>query len=115
MRYLFCLPAAAAALLSIAMPVQAMPITTSSAAFEAGITLVRDGCGPYGRRSHYGYCKDDRNPEIQYNPGEGRRGGYGRGPGSGGGYGRGPGFGGGYGERRCFMRETYNGPVRVCR
>lgn len=109
------LPAlATAAVLSMAVPGQAMPLSAGVVTPEPSITLVRDGCGPYGHRSHYGYCKDNDNPELTYQPGEYRGGGYG-------GYGgfehRRPRFEdeGGYYERRCFIRETYDGPVRICR
>ncbi|MCW6513229.1 GCG_CRPN prefix-to-repeats domain-containing protein [Lichenifustis flavocetrariae] len=111
MRYVFWPTAAIAALLSIALPAQAMPLPASSVASDSGITRVRDGCGPFGHRSHYGYCKENGDSGYAYDPGEYRRDGYG-----GYGYGRGPRFyEGGYGERRCFIRETYEGPIRVCR
>lgn len=107
MRYGILLPVAAATLASLAMPARALPLVTGLVGPDARITQVRDGCGPFGHRSHYGYCKE--NGDGGYFPG-----GYG---GYGYGYHRGPGFygNGGYGERRCFIRETYDGPVRVCR
>ena len=114
MRHLMPQAVAVAALLSVVVPARAMPLATSVDGSGPSITLVRDGCGPYGHRSHYGYCKDNLHPEMTYQPGEYRGGGYG-------GYHgfeeRGPGFDdeGGYYQRRCFIRETYDGPVRICR
>lgn len=107
MRYEFWLPVAVAGLVAIAMPAQALPLGGNGVSRDDGITLVRDGCGPFGHRSHYGYCKE--NGDGGYVPG-----GYG---GYGYGYRHGPGFygDGGYHERHCFIRETYDGPVRVCR
>lgn len=109
MRNMFWLPAAAAALLSAAAPAGAMPSAITPAGPDGDVRLVRDGCGPFGHRSHYGYCKE--------NGDGGYGGGYGPGGYGGYGYGRGLGFyeGGDYRERRCFIRETYDGPVRVCR
>ena len=110
MRHLFWLPAAVAGFVSVAIPAQAMPLADRLADRDGAIMLVRDGCGPFGHRSHYGYCKE--NGDGGYAPGG--YGGYGYG---GYGYRHGPAFydDGGYGERRCFIRETYEGPVRVCR
>ena len=66
------------------------------------MTLVADGCGRFGHRSHYGYCKPNFGDE-------GRPAFYGR-----------PRFYGGdggpeYYQRRCFVRETYDGYRRFCR
>ena len=107
MRHGFWLPLATATLVSVAIPAQAIPLAKGLTGPDSGITQVRDGCGPFGHRSHYGYCKEDG--DGGYAPG-----GYG---GYGYGYRRGPAFygDGGYRERRCFIRETYDGPVRVCR
>ena len=35
----------------------AMPIAPHEMLGDGGITMVRDGCGPFGHRSHYGFCK----------------------------------------------------------
>jgi hypothetical protein len=50
------------------------------------VTLARDGCGPYGHRSNYGYCKPNGGPVYapRYVP-------------------------------RCFIRPTPYGPRRICR
>jgi hypothetical protein len=83
---------------------QAMPIAPPAAIGDAAsIIAVRDGCGPFGHRSHYGFCKPN---------------GYGPGPG----FGPGPVYGF-YGPPRfdrpppprCVVRETYYGPRRFCR
>ena len=94
---------AAMAVILVGGGAEAMPLAPGAVALDgSAITLVRDGCGPFGHRSHYGYCKPN---------------GYGDGgdgiPGYGfGGYGDGSGE---YHRRRCFIRETYYGPQRVCR
>lgn len=110
MRSIIWLSLAATALLSTA-PARAMPFATGILGQEPAVTLVRDGCGPFAHRSHYGYCKPNGDEWGGYD-----RGGYGPGGYAGYGYPHGPRFyDGGYHERRCFIRETYDGPVRICR
>lgn len=92
----------------MASPAMAMPLAPAPSMTAApDLTLVADGCGPFGHRSHFGYCKPN-------GPGPGGPGFYGP-PRVYGGYGD-----GGYGgprlyERHCFVRETYYGPQRICR
>lgn len=98
--------------------VEAMPIAPrASLAAEAPVMVVRDGCGPGYFRTPYGRCRPAG--------GFGERGydrprffgGFGYdGPRYGGrGYDR-PRYGGrGYDGRRCVIRNTYDGPRRVCR
>ena len=109
MRFMARLSLAAAAFVSIAASAQAMPLAQGISGSDSGVTLVRDGCGPFGHRSHYGYCKENGDGWGGYD-----RGGY---AGYGYGYPHPPRFydDGGYRERRCFIRETYDGPVRICR
>lgn len=88
-----------------AMSLAPAPVTGA----RPDVTLVADGCGPFGHRSHFGYCKPngpgpgfDGPPRVY---GGYREGGYEE---------------GGYGgprlyERHCFVRETYDGPRRICR
>ena len=98
----------------------AMPVAPNPAGDDAAVTLVRDGCGPSGFRNRYGECRfrggyGERG--YGYRGGYGDRGGYGFRGGYGGGprfYGS-PRFGGGDYGRRCFVRETYDGPRRICR
>ncbi len=107
MRHTLRLAAVAMALaMGASASVQAMPLAPEPTLSNGAVTLIADGCGPYGHRSHYGYCKQD---------GYGR--GYGGGYGGGYRYGGGPRFydGPGYGRPRCFVRETYYGPRRICR
>lgn len=99
MRNALGLAAAAAMMLGLtSFGAEAMPIAPATVSGAPAVTLVADGCGPFGHRSHYGYCKSN---------------GFGPRPGF---YGPRPGF---YGPRafgrRCFVRETYYGPRRVCR
>ncbi|WP_442916060.1 GCG_CRPN prefix-to-repeats domain-containing protein [Lichenihabitans sp. Uapishka_5] len=103
-----CLAVAALAVVSVGLPAQAVPLRAVPGA-DGGLTLASDGCGPFGHRSHYGYCKDNENPDYAYVPHPYHGGGYSYGPG--------PGFyeDGGYRPRHCFIRETYDGPVRICR
>ena len=78
---------------------EGMPIAPpASLSADTAVTLVRDGCGPGYVRTPYGRCR----------PGGGYRGrGYDRPPRF---------FGGpGYGGRRCVIRNTYDGPRRICR
>jgi hypothetical protein len=112
MNILARLSLAAAAVVSIAASAQAMPLPGTVPGPDGVVTLVRDGCGPFGHRSHYGYCKENGDGWGGYD-----RGGYGPGGYAGYGYPHRPGFygDGGYHERRCFIRETYDGPVRICR
>lgn len=100
MRSIVQLTAAAVTLgLGIASA-QAMPVAPpSSMPDAAAVQQVRDGCGPFGHRSHFGYCKPNGygyGPHPYYGP----RPFYGS-----------PGF---YG-RRCFVRMTFYGPRRFCR
>ena len=100
--------AAGLALLGGAMSgeARAMPIASAAEVSAAApVTLVRDGCGPGFFRTPYGRCRPG---------GDFRDRGYDR-PRFFGGDER-PRFGGpGYGPRRCVIRETYDGPRRVCR
>lgn len=103
MRHTLRLAAVAAALvMGASASVQAMPLAPEPSVSDGAATLIADGCGPFGHRSHYGYCKGN---------------GYGGGGYYGGGYGYGRGFyqHPGYGGPRCFVRETYYGPRRICR
>ncbi len=78
-------------------PGQAMPVAHAPTMLGAAILPIRDGCGPFGHRSHYGFCKP--NGYDEGGPGYDRPAFYGPRP--------------SYG-RRCFVRETYDGPRRFC-
>lgn len=107
MRKTFVLAAGAAMLLGLATAgADALPLAPAASLSDAPATvLVSGGCGPYGHRNYYGECRP------------GGRGYYGRPVYRGPVYGfAGPRFGPrGYYGRRCFIRETYYGPRRVCR
>ena len=97
----------------VVSPATAMPVASvPGVAASPGLTLVADGCGPFGHRSHFGYCKPN-------GPGPGGPAFYGP-PRVYGGYREGGYDEGEYGgprlyERHCFIRETYDGPRRICR
>jgi hypothetical protein len=88
MRKTLGLAAAAAMMFGLgAVGAEAMPLVPSASLADASsVTLVRDGCGPYGHRSNYGYCKANGAPVYapRYAP-------------------------------RCFIRSTPYGPRRICR
>ena len=114
MRTLGWAALAAVAIGGLSSPAMAMPVAPAPSFTASDVTLVADGCGPFGHRSHFGYCKPN-------GPGPGGPGFDGP-PRVYGGYGYGDGGDGEreYGgprlyERHCFVRETYDGPRRICR
>ncbi|UDL93005.1 hypothetical protein LGH83_10180 [Lichenihabitans sp. PAMC28606] len=96
MRKILGLAAAAVMMFGLgAVGAEAMPLSNALQLGDApAVTLVRDGCGPFGHRSNYGYCKGNGGP-VYARPFYGPR----------------PYYGG----RRCFVRETPYGPRRICR
>lgn len=84
--------ATAAALMFGAAGANAVPATVAAPGSDtaARIIPVAEGCGPGFHRNFRGFCVP------------------------GGFYGRGFGYGYGYGPR-CFIRDTFYGPRRICR
>lgn len=83
----------------VATSAEAMPLAPpTSLSADSPVTLVRDGCGPGYFRTPYGRCRPAGGYRSRGYDGPARF------------------FGGpGYGGRRCVIRNTYDGPRRICR